>query len=124
MTCKQPNPFTPNWEVEMGKTLVVAGVILVIAILVALVVFLTRRWRDKQLLKVNPLALQKKGLDRVTLVELDERQKEVASLRQTLGNVAGLLEQALGDEVVTVWGSATKQSVERALQAARSNSKE
>lgn len=108
----------------MGKTLVVAGVILVIAILVALVVFLTRRWRDKQLLKVNPLALQKKGLDRVTLVELDERQKEVASLRQTLGNVAGLLEQALGDEVVTVWGSATKQSVERALQAARSNSKE
>lgn len=108
----------------MGKALPMIGVILVIALLVVAVVFYTRRWRDRQILKVNPLALQKKGLDRDALLELDKRQKEVAQLRQVLGNVAGLLESALGDEVVTVWGNETRQTIERAFVAAQQPTKE
>jgi len=107
----------------MGKVLLVVGVILAIAILGALVVFYTRRWRDRQILKRDPLALQAKGLNRDALLALADQKKENAHLYQTLGNIAELLTSALGDDIVTVWDPATKQIIKRALAAAQEPTK-
>jgi hypothetical protein len=108
----------------MGKALLVIGVILIIVVLVGVAIYRTQRWRDRQILKRNPLALHAKGLNRDVLLELADQQEANTQLRQTLSNVAGLLEQALGDDVVTMWGVETRKSVERALSVARKSTKE
>lgn len=99
-------------------------VIVIIALLIAAIVYYTRRWRDRKILEVEPLALQAKGLNRDVLMALARQKKENAQLLQTLGNIAGLLEQALSDNIITVWGPATKQTIERAQAAARKTIRE
>jgi hypothetical protein len=103
----------------MGRFFVMIAIVAIVAIVVAAVYF-TRRRRDRQLLKVSPLLLQKKGLDRQALLELHARQQENAQLRQRLGKIAEDLERALSDTVVTLWGTEAKESVERAYGTAHS----
>lgn len=103
----------------MGKMLLIVGPVLIVALVIVYAVYRTRRWRDRQILKRNPLALQKKGLDRDALLFLHNEQQENMRLRQALGNIFGLLTTALDDNTVTIWGPATQENVKRALETAR-----
>ena len=108
----------------MAKLLVVVVPVTMVLLAIVFAAYLTRRRRDKKLLRINPMALEKKGLDREALLQLTARQKEAEALQERLGNITELLEEALTDHVVTIWGPSTRSKVERALAAAQKNKTE